>query len=359
MIEAYEIGIRLALQDGVSEGVAAIRRDLGSLDLAIAQTTLRLSQLQRIGAQALAASQEQPERLASGLPARKPPPVVMPPLPPEPEPIVTPAKMQAVMPTPTPLPRPLAKPSAVLTATRAPAEETGPVSPAVAVRPDVAAPKGTTHLPAIVADTVRAPDSPRPPEQPVAAPLANAVQPVSSPVAAVVTRLVAPMLQPSDSRSQKDEQARELAPPPTVVRMPSAPGNATVAPQQAPIEPERRERIRQSMHRHVEMREVHAQQATAASDQPTARMMPAPVRPADVFSPTPSVAPSASPSYAPPAASPRSKETAMRGDVFFDGTRVGRWMSEQMARDAGRPNTGPTGFDPRRSPAWPGAAVTW
>ena len=67
MIEAYEIGIKLALQDGVSEGIAAIRRDLGSLDLAIAQTTLRLNQLQRVGAQALAASQEQPERLAAGL----------------------------------------------------------------------------------------------------------------------------------------------------------------------------------------------------------------------------------------------------------------------------------------------------
>lgn len=68
--------------------------------------------------------------------------------------------------------------------------------------------------------------------------------------------------------------------------------------------------------------------------------------------------PAAASSYAPPGAGSRSQDGAMRGDVFLDGAKVGRWMSERMARDAGRPNAGPTGFDPKRSVAWPGAAVS-
>ena len=46
MLEAYEIGISLALQDGVSAGIALIRRDLAALDRAIAATSQNLAQLQ-------------------------------------------------------------------------------------------------------------------------------------------------------------------------------------------------------------------------------------------------------------------------------------------------------------------------
>ena len=79
MIEAYEIGIKLALQDGVSGGIAAIRRDLGALDQAIARTALRLEALARIGAQALSASQGQMEQAVSGPLPRRPVPVTVPP----------------------------------------------------------------------------------------------------------------------------------------------------------------------------------------------------------------------------------------------------------------------------------------
>jgi hypothetical protein len=44
-----------------------------------------------------------------------------------------------------------------------------------------------------------------------------------------------------------------------------------------------------------------------------------------------------------------------QGDVFLDGTRVGRWMSRELARQAGGPQASGTSFDPRISPAWPGA----
>jgi len=45
MTEAYEIGITLALQDGVSDGIAIIRRDLAALDRAIAATSANLAHL--------------------------------------------------------------------------------------------------------------------------------------------------------------------------------------------------------------------------------------------------------------------------------------------------------------------------
>jgi hypothetical protein len=43
------------------------------------------------------------------------------------------------------------------------------------------------------------------------------------------------------------------------------------------------------------------------------------------------------------------------GDVFLDGVRVGRWMSNMLARSATRPARGTTGYDPRLGPRWPGA----
>ena len=52
------------------------------------------------------------------------------------------------------------------------------------------------------------------------------------------------------------------------------------------------------------------------------------------------------------------EQPTMSGDVILDGQKVGRWMSDRLTRDAGRPPNGPTGFDPSRSPAWPGATVS-
>ena len=268
--------------------------------------------------------------------------------------------MPIVLPAPALLPRPPAGPPVVLAAARAPAGELGPVSPAVVARPGTVIPV-TTRPPAIVVDAARAPSGPRSPEQPVASPAVGAVPTVPPPTVATVPGLAAPKLQAGVFLPQKDDQTRELASARPAGRVPLAPERATVAPQQVPAEPRRREMAqRQPMHHQGELREIHERHLAAVSDLPVGRMAPAPARPVATFSPVSSIAPPASPSYAPPAAaSPRARDTSMRGDVFFDGTRVGRWMSEQMARDAGRPNTGPTGFDPRRNPAWPGAAVTW
>jgi hypothetical protein len=49
--------------------------------------------------------------------------------------------------------------------------------------------------------------------------------------------------------------------------------------------------------------------------------------------------------------------SAAHGDVFLDGALVGRWMSRMLSREAGRASAGPTGFDPRRNALLPGPTV--
>jgi hypothetical protein len=57
--------------------------------------------------------------------------------------------------------------------------------------------------------------------------------------------------------------------------------------------------------------------------------------------------------HAPPAA-PTGRGGPTGGDVFLDGMRVGTWLADHLAREAGRPQAGGTAFDPRLTPAWPG-----
>ena len=47
----------------------------------------------------------------------------------------------------------------------------------------------------------------------------------------------------------------------------------------------------------------------------------------------------------------------IQGDVYLDGTLLGRWMSRALSREAGRPPTGGAWFDPRRSPLPPGRMI--
>jgi hypothetical protein len=45
------------------------------------------------------------------------------------------------------------------------------------------------------------------------------------------------------------------------------------------------------------------------------------------------------------------------GDIYLEGAVIGRWFTERMTREASRPTTGSTAFDPRLTPAWPGAPI--
>jgi hypothetical protein len=45
------------------------------------------------------------------------------------------------------------------------------------------------------------------------------------------------------------------------------------------------------------------------------------------------------------------------GDVYLDGNRIGRWIGEQLDRAASRPGIGGSHFDSRQSPSWGGTSL--
>jgi hypothetical protein len=51
----------------------------------------------------------------------------------------------------------------------------------------------------------------------------------------------------------------------------------------------------------------------------------------------------------------RDEERAFEGRLEIDGALLGRFIAEHLAREAGRPPSGMTGFDPLLSPEWNGA----
>ncbi len=57
-----------------------------------------------------------------------------------------------------------------------------------------------------------------------------------------------------------------------------------------------------------------------------------------------------------PQGQPRQSEP-FKGDVYLDGMLVGRWMSKYLRREAERADSGPTGFDAKRSRLLPGVTV--
>lgn len=65
----------------------------------------------------------------------------------------------------------------------------------------------------------------------------------------------------------------------------------------------------------------------------------------------------AAPGAAWPEAEPEAEqaERAIEGRLEIDGALLGRFVAEHLAREAGRPPSGMTGFDPRLSPEWAGA----
>ncbi len=135
-------------------------------------------------------------------------------------------------------------------------------------------------------------------------------------------------------------------PPPRMPSVPAAPPPPAIVP---PMEPPARVLPRQG-----------SPAPTRALDavswpMPTPRA-PVPVTPAAPLTQLPAVQRgSAFPSAAPPA--PERQPRAAGGDVFLDGARLGSWIGERLAREAGRPQSGPVAFDPRMSPAWPGSAI--
>lgn len=378
MIDAYEIGITLALQNGVSEGLAAVRRDLGALDQAIAATAVGLARLQAMATSAGAGSEAELRRVsaAAAVAARPVPspgaagPVLEPATAParaaarivdrESAPtarlptddVVRPGSAQTMMPVAmvsAPLVIPAASTPAAAPVSEAPrvtaaqlAEQPSRSERAVAPEPRVAA---RIPTPSVV--------EPR---------ILVAVAPPAVPAAP------AALVSPPGARSQVSRVVPRISAPPAVVPAPPAADLAAFARTMSPVV---RGEVALPAGVHSRPGEVFGDGVREGRTEwraaPVARPETWPEVKRRAMAPVATVAEASMSERAAqrPAAervptteqhhSPAGGPT--HGDVFLDGTLVGRWMANQMTRDADRPPSGPTGFDARRSAAWPGATV--
>ncbi len=402
MDDAYVIGIRLALDNGVSAGVAAIGQELAALDTQIATTALNLQRLTEIAASATAAAAGDLARLARD-PGRSPPQAQA-----APDPILPAAQSSAILQATRAEPSAPA-PAAVITA---------PPVPSIIIRTEPAAP-AQPQQPAPSSPAPQSPPASRtaaPPASPVSPPLPQTVASVAAPAAppSVVTVVAAVPQSPIPAVSAEAITAPSSLPvaPAAVTPAPSPPPIAPAATTSAPLPKPPPTvpaavmgtpatppviRILQTAERPVSPAASSSPAPSASSTSPLLPLPlpPLPSPPSQVappqsrFAPSPpdrtaAVAPPTEPhpaapraarsgpgdtaarrdptapgplqtfpSVAPQSASPAA--TPVGGDVFLDGARVGTWITNHLAREASRPPTGTTGFDPRMSITWPGA----
>jgi hypothetical protein len=341
--EAFEIGVSLALRDGVSDGIAAARRDMALIETAIRTSGVSLEALKRAGNQVLDQTRQarRAERAEDGI-----------------------------------------------------AGAVGRASGAAVPRGGGAAPALREELPARQETMVRlqevwpAPDVGAARPGPGKPPPGGAVSVQTAPPPQGVFTPSAPGRRaPGDALA-----ARVPAPPPGAM---GSLAQAVVAPPQgvpAPVAtPQAVRQVRTGTGQAGTVAPLRVQ--IGAQGGPVAGFGPAQRDGADWAVPTappgrampgaaqtvvgaaaaqwtglPTGAAPASPTVSPDSKPPgadvsgtdnsRSSDTApMQGDVFLDGVLVGRWMCRFLAKQAGRDPAGPTGFDPRRNAVLPGATI--
>jgi hypothetical protein len=333
MVEALEIGISLALGEGVSDGMAAARRDLRAIETAMTAGAVSVQRLRDAAAGALgvpqavvAAKAGKGERPGQAAPdpgtadvARAPalPPAVQ---------AARPASAgRALASSPSPPP-----PGAV------PQREVRPAPPIPSPRSagsDLAQP-ASRPAPAALRPAPTAPSIPR--------------QVSAEPVAPAITILRMESQKPVGSAAHPLADGSDFAwsaAPPAGRGGPDLDWSAVQATAAAPF----------------------ANAGDVASDASPGGWMQPPYVPA-AAAPERVRQPAAPPgtdrerdaTALPASSAPVGQGQAqarIEGDVFLDGTLVGRWMSSYLAREAGRASAGPTGFDARRNPLMPGATV--
>jgi hypothetical protein len=53
-----------------------------------------------------------------------------------------------------------------------------------------------------------------------------------------------------------------------------------------------------------------------------------------------------------------SQSLRLQGDILIDGSKLGRWVTDRLVKAAGMPRAAATGFDSRMTPTWPGAPIS-
>ena len=344
MVDAYEIGIELALQDGVSAGLEAVAKELAALDAAVAASSAGLMALVRTAGLAVEAV-----AAVGGVRVRAP----------------------------------VAAPAAVggggTDATAAPGERTVPVvrdeaqgatAPAAAalgVAERVAVPVTAVEMPGAAVERILVREVSRDVERvPVVAPVAVVTRPADAvgaapspervtaycpdgsavPVRALVRETVFEAGMPRDMagvRVGRDDLVAAGAAPAPILRaevaraMPerraisldgAAPPNRGAA--SAGFDDGRRDAVAPmpgALTAGVAGSDGRGRGGAAGASERTA----APMR---------------------MAAGPGGS-----GTVLLDGRLVGEWLIDRMARDAGRPGAGTTSFDPRQGAAWTPSGV--
>lgn len=318
MEDAYLIGIRLALDNGVSAGVTVIRQDLAALDRAIAHSTAGLRQLQTLASQTTAASLGQMPR-----PSVQPTPLPRP----TPEasgvPLTAPNATRPDAPAGDTMqpPRAMSQPGVVAPALRSTAPAASPGTPRINVTADVAGPVARGTAPPLQTG----PQSPRTP--PTKSPATAAAAPPHAAVRLPHSQRPAPPTGPATAQTPGTAQA------------PAAP-SAQIAPIDTP-----------------KPRADHPPPVrSSAPDRWLPGPAPAAPRSTDTSAQSVPSRPIALPlqhSVAPQ--STAAPQSPIGGDVFLDGGRLGHWLASTLAREAGRPPSGSTSFDPRLGISWPGA----
>ena len=371
MIEAYEIGISLALQDGVSAGIALIRRDLETLDRAIAATSQHLTQLQTQAGRPSVVVGKTPNLM----PASKPAPVVAasnpaPDTPSAGAPVFAAAAADSALPltnshraatpagtaiptqptpvTPTTGRAAPASPDA-LAERRSETSQTPPRAQEAKVEGGQQTPLPRSQMP-VVRQRAEPNESTALPNPGPPGPVRTGLRPATSPLAPTVDqrrirgepnaallsdspeRVLRPLLTPHAGPAPPALHSRAHAAAPDVARQ-----SPVIMPWFAPSAP-------------PAFTQVAASPSPASAALPPRTTVAAPAK-----SYVQSAAPQPSTSFAPPPAQSQPTIT-LSGDVILDGARVGRWMTSTLARQAARPPAGPTGPDPRQTPLWSGQA---
>ena len=395
MPEAYEVGITLALQDGVSAGIQLIQRDLALLDRAIAATSQNLNALggkaggtklapamqaspgsaadelsntSKSGRSSSSEKAENGQDMGNGSAS----------------PTVAPAQAISVGPLTDAMARQADDAQSTAPAysgptqrAAAPVEQTGrtaaPNAPSPAnptsLEPAAAAPSGqaeATITPSRSAAPVETVQMPLPTDQqrrigpvlPSQLPSRSQDDPAASvapilarrepaPVTVSAAKSAAPMETVSnlDSRAAaKQGSDLDMAKPPfNRAGAPAPQGQSSILP--APPSTTSQAQARQPA-ASSPLRSLPNIMAPEAQEQRTTMPPSEPRRDGGQQSPGGAVAPAAATQQA----------ITMQGDITIDGMRLGRWMTNAMARQASRPASGPVAPDPRQTPLWSGQA---
>lgn len=409
MIDAYTIGITLALDNGVSDGISAIRRDLASFDRAVEQSIIGLRRLRdlasELGLQPTSVMPRFPANLVSATAERGQEPKPAVPTSPQSESSQITLKESISVDRSQFFARPNSPSEKVAVVRPEPFTSEGQGSVGTAPLPVRPQPTAPLEPKPVSPRNVQAGQTPtRPPEGAVptlpvvtgvehsaAGPSPRASVPVTataSPIVAMAPRppenpqkphslFSAPLSQrapkaPDQNRSTRGRQESVAQTGGQLSRtrensMPVAPGRPSGSPNRAePSSPgPSKARIRPALSDVPRpMTSTSAPRARLTEDR--VNRSPSQARPANAVAPNPparlskvSVPPETTrgTSIAPKSPMRDSSEQPISVEVMLDGAVLARWLDNHLARSFARPPSGVTGFDPRMTRTWAGPPI--